>query len=225
MHLKELLRDVRSLPKTIYFNYKVLPLKDAVRLPFYVDCDIRFGRLCKGVVQIPVGCKRFQIKLGKRALDDVPETTKGFVSMAMNSKIIFSGEAEFAYGIILNVLNNGSIIIGDGFYCNKNCSIVSSQKIMIGNNVLMGWNVSIRDNDGGTHKIYVNGMVKDSEAGIPIADHCWLCANSTVLKGVTLASDIVVAYDSCVTKSFPDSNIIIAGSPATVVRRNVMWER
>ena len=55
MHLKELLRDVRSLPKTIYFNYKVLPLKDAVRLPFYVDCDIRFGRLCKGVVFLIFG--------------------------------------------------------------------------------------------------------------------------------------------------------------------------
>lgn len=34
MHLRKLFRQLLSLPKTVYFNFKVLELKYAIKLPF-----------------------------------------------------------------------------------------------------------------------------------------------------------------------------------------------
>ena len=39
-------------------------------------------------------------------------------------------------------------------------------------------------------------------------------ANSTILYGVTIGNNILVAAGSVVTKSFTEENIIIAGNPA-----------
>lgn len=50
-----------------------------------------------------------------------------------------------------------------------------------------------------------------------------LCSH--IMKGVTIPNDTIVAYNSCVTKSFSDENSIIAGSPAIIVKRNIKWER
>lgn len=36
--------------------------------------------------------------------------------------------------------------------------ISSREAIEIGNDVLVGWNVNIRDNDGETHRIYENNI-------------------------------------------------------------------
>ena len=50
MHLRDKIRTVVSLPKTIYFNFKVLEKKDAVKLPFFVDKDVKLGKLYKNVI-------------------------------------------------------------------------------------------------------------------------------------------------------------------------------
>ena len=59
MHLREVIRNVMSLPKTIYFNFKVLDKKDAFRLPFFVDKDIKLGKLYKNVIKLNFEANRF----------------------------------------------------------------------------------------------------------------------------------------------------------------------
>ena len=56
MHLRDKIRTVVSLPKTIYFNFKVLEKKDAVKLPFFVDKDVKLGKLYKNVIEIAELC-------------------------------------------------------------------------------------------------------------------------------------------------------------------------
>lgn len=99
MHLRKLFRQLLSLPKTVYFNFKVLELKYAIKLPFYIDKDIRFGKLYKDIVKLNFEPKRFSIKFGEQVVDGIPENTKGYVSMSKDSCIEFDGYAEFAYGI------------------------------------------------------------------------------------------------------------------------------
>ena len=225
MHIRELFRGIISFPKTVYFNFSVLDFREAVKLPFYVDADIRLGKLYKNVVQFMYNPKKFDIKLGVKPIDDAPEYTKGYVSFSKQSKLILNGCAEFSYGIMLVTLNTGIINIGSGFFCNKNCQIVSRDSICLGNDVLMGWNVSIRDSDGETHYICNNGIPEINHKPIHVSDHVWICACSHILKGVSLARDTVVAYNSCVTKSFSESNIILAGCPAHIVKTNINWSR
>ena len=50
-----------------------------------------------------------------------------------------------------------------------------------------------------------------------IGDNCFIGAKSTILYGVELADNIIVAAGSVVTKSFKNKNVIIAGNPARVI--------
>ncbi len=46
----------------------------------------------------------------------------------------------------------------------------------------------------------------------------------TILKGVTIEHDSIIATGSIVTKRFSDSFIIIGGIPAKVIKSSVLWE-
>lgn len=52
---------------------------------------------------------------------------------------------------------------------------------------------------------------------IIVGNNVWIGANVTVLPGVTIGDDAVVAAASVVTKDVPARSIVI-GSPAKVVR-------
>lgn len=49
---------------------------------------------------------------------------------------------------------------------------------------------------------------------IVIGDNCFIGENTTLLYGITIANNIIVASGSVVTKSFSEQGIIIGGNPA-----------
>lgn len=54
-------------------------------------------------------------------------------------------------------------------------------------------------------------------APVAIGRNVWIGANATILAGVTIGDDAVVAAASVVTKNVP-AQAIVVGSPARVVR-------
>ena len=100
----------------------------------------------------------------------------------------------------------------------KNCHIYSniltseSFLIEIGDNVTVSSEVIFVTHDNSVIKI---DPTKPNLFGrITVGNNCFLGQRSTLLYGVTLADNIIVAAGSVVTKSFDESNIIIGGNPA-----------
>lgn len=54
---------------------------------------------------------------------------------------------------------------------------------------------------------------------IVLGENCWIGMNAVVLPGVTLGARTVVGAGSVVTKSFPEGNVVLAGTPAKVIRK------
>ena len=50
---------------------------------------------------------------------------------------------------------------------------------------------------------------------ITIGDNCWIGGSATIVPGVTLGNNVVVAAG--VTKSFGD-NVVIGGNPAKIIK-------
>ena len=61
---------------------------------------------------------------------------------------------------------------------------------------------------------------RDSRSLIVMEDDCWLGAGSTVLAGVTIGHDSVVAAGAVVTKDVPPYSIV-GGVPAQVLRERL----
>lgn len=115
----------------------------------------------------------------------------------------------------------GRIIIGEG--CGiSGSTIYAMDSITLGNNVLIGGNCKIIDND--FHPIDIEhrraGLDEQyaQRAPIRIGNDCFIGANSIILKGTVLGNNVVVGAGSVVHGHFPD-NCIIAGNPAKIIRK------
>lgn len=97
-------------------------------------------------------------------------------------------------------------------------------KIEISPDCLFAHGIELRCGDA--HSITDNATGKriNYAKDIKLGRHSWLAWDVMILKGVELGNDRVVANRALVTKSFP-ANTLIAGSPATILKENVSWNR
>ena len=125
---------------------------------------------------------------------------------------------------ILVARDGGKIKIGDNVGI-SGATIYATNGIEIGNNVIVGANVKILDND--FHSLEAIERVKPkidrtkiNSRPIVIGNNCFLGANAIILKGSTIGDNCVVGAGSIVCGDFSRSDCIIAGNPGVVIRRN-----
>lgn len=107
------------------------------------------------------------------------------------------------------------IAVGRNVFINQNCTFYDLAPITIGDDVLIGPNVSLIT-DG--HPIAPTQRRAHVVANpIVIERGVWLAAGATVIGGVTVGENSVVAAGSVVTKNVPP-NTLVGGNPAKVIR-------
>lgn len=106
---------------------------------------------------------------------------------------------------------------GSTFYCTR-------AELKIGNKVIFGPKPTIITGDHridiiGKHIIDVTDEEKlpEQDAPVTIEDGCWIGANVTILKGVTIGRGSVIAAGAVVTKSCEPYSII-GGVPAKLIK-------
>jgi acetyltransferase-like isoleucine patch superfamily enzyme len=112
---------------------------------------------------------------------------------------------------------NAKIIIGKGSGFSGTV-ISAAQSIEIGPNVICGANVTITDTDWHNLDRSLDGMRPAATAPVTIGENVWLAMNVTVLKGVSIGENSVVAANSIVTRDIP-ANVLAAGQPAKIIKK------
>lgn len=122
--------------------------------------------------------------------------------------------------------DDDSIKISIGDYCSIGayCHISAYNKVSIGNHVLIGKWVSIVDNDhGNTNKesLMIPPLERKlvSKGPIEIGNHVWIGDKVTILSGVTIGNNSVIAANSVITKDVPPFSVV-AGNPGKVIKVN-----
>lgn len=115
-----------------------------------------------------------------------------------------------------------SISIGNDCNIGQYTQITACNRITIGNGLLTGKFVLISDNSHGGLSaeealIPPNKRLLKSKGEVVIGNNVWIGDKATVLSGVSIGDNVIVAANSVVTKSVP-SNCIIAGAPAKIVK-------
>jgi acetyltransferase-like isoleucine patch superfamily enzyme len=113
---------------------------------------------------------------------------------------------------------SGRILIGKdvwlSFAVSGGCYIQGSNGIEIGDNTIFAPGVKIISGNHDSSNLK-NWLVEEP---VRIGKNCWLGANSVILPGVQLGDNVIVGAGSIVTKNF-DSNCVIAGNPARLIRK------
>ena len=115
--------------------------------------------------------------------------------------------------------------IGDDVFINFNFTVQDDAKVFIGDGCDFGPNVTI--------VTPLHPLVAAERKGLPCPDgqlrrlckakpvhigrRCWICANVTILPGVTIGDDCVVGAGSVVTRDIP-AGTFAAGNPCRVIR-------
>ena len=133
--------------------------------------------------------------------------------------------------------NNNSplLIIGNNVQINDYVHIVSKEKVVIGNNVLMASKIFISDlNHGNYSSEFQDSPLTPpnkrtlSTAPIFIEDNVWIGEFVSVLSGVSIGKGSIIGANSVVSKSLPP-DVIAVGSPAKPVKKfnyqNKKWEK
>ncbi len=108
-----------------------------------------------------------------------------------------------------------NIHVGDHFYAGYNCTILDMAEVKIGNNCMIGPNVGIYT---AGHSIEPKDRNKSGYAmPIHIGNDVWIGGSCTILPGITIGDNSIVAAGSIVTKDVP-SNTVVAGNPARVIK-------
>ncbi len=108
-----------------------------------------------------------------------------------------------------------NIRVGDRVFINQNCTFYSLAAITIGDDVLIGPNVSLITSG---HPV-APSQRRAALTGKPIVIEkgVWIAAGATVIGGVTIGENSVVAAGSVVAKDVP-ANTLVGGNPARVIR-------
>jgi len=155
------------------------------------------------------------------------------------SKILCGNQTHLKIGnsnyvminFVINMLAyNTKLSIGENFETQSGSILLPNEpdlEIKIGDNCMFSNNIYIRASDG--HTIYDNKtkqiINKPEQLSIEIGNRVWLGNGVSVLKNSKISDNTIVGKSSIVNKKFEETNIILAGQPAKIVKSNVNWDK
>ena len=112
--------------------------------------------------------------------------------------------------------NGKNIYIGNNFTGNFNLTILDIREVHIGDNVMIGPCTLITTVG---HPLSPMGRRKHLAFAKPvhIGNDVWIGGNVTILPGVTIGNNVVVAAGAVVTKDIPD-NCVVGSVPARKIK-------
>lgn len=210
---------LRALLPSLWFNFKYLPLRQAIRLPILVYKP-HFLRL-KGSVVIDSPCIHLgMIRLGFFTADVYPNAG---ITLRIEGKIIFQGRCFIGNDCYVICGKDGEIVFGNDFKATGGIRLVSQHGIHFGNHVLVGWGNTIIDTN--FHPLYdmEKEHFKKAFGPINIGENNWFAMNCLVMPGVTTPVHCIFAARTIVTRGGQyESYCVHGGSPVGVLSRNVM---
>lgn len=146
-------------------------------------------------------------------------TTHGKLTLGRNASLIIRGDVSIHRGTRVLVSNDARLEIGHNtkFHCDS--VITCMDKITIGSDCIISWNVNILD--GNIHELVVAGVPRPRTRPVYIGDHVWIGAGAFII-GATIGDGSVLAAGGVLTSDVP-AKTVAGGNPARAIRDDVIW--
>ena len=218
----KLLKSI-SILKSLYWSFKLFPWKTAIRIPLFVypNTVIKLS----GTFALPThnaDIHTGMIRVGQPLTWLIDKKCSTYLDVAGN--LTFKGNTIIGHGSRILIGRSGNLTIGDHFSVSGCLRICCEHNIVIGCDCMFSWDVSLLDTD--YHPIVnQDGVVTNRPRPISIGNHVWIGCNNTILKGVSIADDIVVSSGNTIKTSLRKSNSIYGkrSDDITLLRESVTW--
>lgn len=207
-----------SILKTLYFNFRYLKFKEAIKFPVIVSRNTKLKLLKNSNIKITE--KKFaNIKIGFGNVG-IFDKEKERTMITNRGTIVFEGKANIGHGTKISC--DGILEFGDKFEITSSSKIWCNYSIKFGKNVLISWDNLFMDTDGHQIRDTFSKEVLNPDKKIVIGDNIWIGCRNTILKGTKINSNNIISSNNRISGEFIEKNCII-GTNLEIKRKNVFW--
>jgi acetyltransferase-like isoleucine patch superfamily enzyme len=195
----------------------------------YVDerDSVRCFRFTNGIVRIRIRKRRSsnliikeQINIERWAFSGKPIV----ITIGEEATMIVRREFSLGEGVLIKLSPGATLDIHgrnneSGSGITANTVILAKNRIEIGEDSIIAWDVFITDSDW--H--YIEGASVQSDT--LIGAHVWVARNASVLKGAVIGADSVIGSGAVVGKGVYPERSLLVGVPAQRVKEVKEWKR
>lgn len=207
-----------NIVKTVYVNFKMLSIRQAVKLPICLYGNIRLIDTSGKVVIESKEIRHNMIKIGYRWLDLWPVSYLP-TQFSVSGTVFFGGRTAISGGVNLAVEGKNAILkIGKFCIIGGGTVVKSLDKMVIGDYTRIAGGCTIMNSNMHYVKNVVNGSIARKTGKIIIGHHCWINAYSVVAKGAVIPNYSVTSRNCFISKDYTElgENLFLVGSPAEV---------
>lgn len=140
-----------SIIRSYIFCFRYMSRKVAICCPILIYWNTKCYISPKARIRINVLGGKCDIKIGVWGGSYGLRQGKTRFCVFDDSMVIFNGKACISKGSNVVVRQGATLSFGQDFFCNANCNILANKEISFGDSTLMGWNITVLDNDGHPH--------------------------------------------------------------------------
>ena len=209
----------RQNVKTIYFNFKYLPFRQAIKIPIMVSKKVHLSHTGgQIIIDCPIYSEMIQIGHGYVGIFD-KEVSRTI--WEVSGTVIFKGTANIGHGSKICVMS-GTLVLGNNFRITAESTIVTANNIVFGKDCLLSWDILIMDTDFHNVKDKSENIL-NPPAPIIIGNKVWIGCRCLILKGATIPDNSVIGANSFVGKRLEKENAVYGGQPVRLLKEEIIW--
>lgn len=202
--------------KTLYFNFKVLPLKYAIKVPFIVARNVNLQNIGNIIVECDIHWGLFSIGVMR---NPTLESPKDVLIWKNDGTIILKGRIKIHPGVKLNTKKGATLELEGINTIGARTILVAWKYICIGHNSGCSWDCQIVDTDFHEVMDMVSNTKLKIATSIEIGENVFIGNHVGISKGSKIPDGCMISAYSNVSGNYKKDGtyLLITGNPAKVV--------
>ena len=205
--------------KTLRLNFTLLPFSQAIQFPIFVFGPLYVGSL-KGKLRIEAPLKAGMIGIGQHY--ESRRRHAGIAQFTLLGTLVVKGRAFFGIDTEVYIGPSATLTMANYARLNSRGRLLCYSSIYIGQYVACGFESVVTDSH--FHALITSeGERSETISPIYIADYNYIGHRVSVMPGTHTSPYTTIGSLSMTNKDYRSegSNVLLAGVPAKVVRRNI----
>lgn len=215
-------RYLLALPRSVIVNLRLLPWRQAWHLPLLVSHRTVIDNLSG---RVELNCDNLRIGLVKIGFGTYQGTDfrRDRTHLNLRGTLTIKGECTFGAGCSVEVAEGARLIVGPQFNFGPRSLLICHKAMTFGANGLISWCCTLMDTD--QHPLIdAEGRRVNPDREIHFGDNVWMGCHVIVSKGTSLPDETTVSAGARLSGRYEETQTVLAGNPAIVVRRGIKRE-
>lgn len=200
---------------TLRLNFRLLPWRQALRLPIVVQGALRLDIGPEARIVLPSDAPHGTVVLGSR--HETYKASAGRAQCSIYGTWQIVGRVRIGVDSCLYIHRGATLTTGADVYIARDSQVECAEAITLGNHVLAG---EIYLCDTAAHKVSHAGVEQPMTRPIMIGDGCYFGFRTQVLRGAVIPPQCVIGSGAVCTRDYAaqhkEGHLLLAGVPAQI---------